>query len=105
MQEPLSGEKMWIKKLELDPVTTQGIISTESIPQITDGGFLVGPIVSGYTRGNMLYDGRPDALADALKQIYPVVMSQFEKYIDTDELGQLKEKAKEIRASNVFIGK
>ena len=32
-------------------------------------------------------------------------MSQFEKYIDTDELGELKEKAKEIRASNVFIGK
>jgi hypothetical protein len=105
MQEPISGEKMWIKKLEIEPVTTQGVICTESIPQITDGGFLVGPIVSGYTRGNTLFDGRPDALADALKQIYPVVMSQFEKYIDTDELGQLKEKAKEIRASNVFIGK
>jgi hypothetical protein len=105
MQEPISGEKMWIKKLEIEPVTTQGVISTESIPQITDGGFLVGPVVSGYTRGNTLFDGRPDALADALKQIYPVVMSQFEKYIDTDELGQLKEKAKEIRAANVFIGK
>ena len=59
MQEPISGEKMWIKKLEIEPVTTQGVICTESIPQITDGGFLVGPIVSGYTRGNTLFDGRP----------------------------------------------
>jgi hypothetical protein len=105
MQEPLSGEKMWIKKLELDPVTVRGVISTESTPQFTDGGFLVGPIVSGYTPGKILYDGRPDALADALKQIYPIVMSRFEKYIDTDELVQLKDKGKEIRASNVFIGK
>jgi hypothetical protein len=105
MQEPLSGQKMWIKKLELDPVTVQGIFSTESIPQVTPAGFLTPSVVTGYTAGKILYDGRPDAMADALKQIYPVVMSQFEKYIDTDELAQLKEKGKEIRSSNVFIGK
>jgi len=105
MQEPISGEKMWIKKLELDPVNVRGTISTESIPQITPAGFLTPPMVSGYVPGATLYDGRPDALADALKELYPVIMGRFEKYIDTDELVQLKEKAKEIRSSNVFIGK
>jgi hypothetical protein len=42
-------------------------------------------------------------LADALKQIYPVVMSQFEKYIDTDELVQLKAQGNQIRSTKVFI--
>jgi hypothetical protein len=104
MQEPLSGEKMWIKKLELDPVTMRGVIATESIPQYVQDG-CGGQQISGYSTGGILYDGRPDAIANALKEVYPVVMSQFEKYIDTDELVQLKEKGKEIRASNVFIGK
>jgi hypothetical protein len=102
MQEPLSGEKMWIKKLEIEPVVVQGDFSRDAAPQTVNG--LFGPMVTGYTAGqNVLYDGRPDALADALKQIYPVVMSQFEKYIDTDELIQLKAKGNEIRASKVFI--
>jgi hypothetical protein len=101
MQEPLSGEKMWIKKLELEPITMRGVYSTESIPQYSQDG-CGGQIISGYTPGKMLYDGRPDALADALRQIYPTVMSQFEKYIDTDELIQLKEKGKEIRAAKVY---
>jgi hypothetical protein len=101
MQEPLSGEKMWIKKLELEPVTVTGTICTESIPQFRQDECGT-PIVSGYTTGKTLYDGRPDAMASALKKIYPVVMSQFEKYIDTDELAHLKEKGKEIRAAKVY---
>lgn len=101
MQEPLSGEKMWIKKLEIEPVTMRGVYSTESVPQYGDDG-CGGQVITGYTTGKMLYDGRPDALANALKEMYPVVLSQFEKYIDTDELVQLKEKGKEIRASKVY---
>ena len=38
MQEPISGEKMWIKKLDLDPVSVQGVMCTESIPQVVNGG-------------------------------------------------------------------
>ena len=104
MQEPLSGEKMWIKKLEIEPITERGVISVESVPIYGDDG-CGNQIVTGYKPGDkILYDGRPDALANALKDMYPTVLSQFEKYIDTDELVQLKAKAKEIRSSNVFIG-
>lgn len=101
MEEPLSGEKMWIKKLELDPVSVQGVVVTEMIPQ-------VGPdqcgdqVVNGYRPGKILYDGRPDAMADALKKMYPVIMAQFDKYIDPAELVQLKQQSKEIRASKVY---
>lgn len=101
MQEPLSSEKMWIKKLELDPVSVNGVICTEYDAQYTAG--LFGPNLTGWNRGKTLYDGRPDALADAMKQIYPVVMSQFEKYIDTEELIQLKAQGDQIRSTKVFI--
>jgi len=38
MQEPLSGEKMWIKKLELDPVQQSGIEAFEAAPQYVNDG-------------------------------------------------------------------
>jgi hypothetical protein len=34
--------------------------------------------------------------------MYPVVLGQFQKYLDTDEMVQLKEKGKEIRALKVY---
>ena len=101
MQEPLSGEKMWIKKLELEPVEMRGVIATESIPQYSKDE-CGDEILSGYRPGNILYDGRPDAMASALKQMYPVIMAQFQKYLDTDEMVQLKEKGKEIRSLKVY---
>jgi len=101
MQEPLSGEKMWIKKLELEPVTMEGTIANECVPNYGNDG-CGGNMVIGYSVGNILYDGRADAMASALKQMYPVVLAQFQKYIDTDEMIQLKEKGKEIRALKVY---
>ena len=101
MQEPLSGEKMWIKKLELEPVKTLGIVANESIPQYSSDG-CGGTMVNGYTMGNVVYDGRVDAMASALKEMYPVIMAQFQKYLDTNEMVQLKDKGKEIRALKVY---
>jgi hypothetical protein len=101
MQEPLSGEKMWIKKLELEPVTMEGTIANESVPHYANDG-CGGNMVVGYSAGNVLYDGRADAMASAMKKMYPVVLAQFQKYIDTDEMVQLKEKGKEIRALKVY---
>ena len=101
MQEPLSGEKMWIKKLELEPVIMQGVVANESVPNYANDG-CGGNMVVGYSVGNILYDGRADAMASAMKQMYPVVLGQFQKYIDTDEMVQLKEKGKEIRALKVY---
>ncbi|MGH9364820.1 MAG: hypothetical protein ACRD1B_06090 [Thermoanaerobaculia bacterium] len=101
MEEPLSGQKMWIKKLQLDSVRRDGVVAFESIPEYGAGG-CGGQVVRGYKRGEIVYDGRADAMATALKEMYPVILTQFEKYIDADELVQLKEKVKEIREQKVY---
>lgn len=101
MQEPLSGQKMWIKKLELDAVQKEGVVYWEGVPQYGRGGCGETQII-GYQPGNIVYDGRVDALATALKEMYPIVMSQFQKYIDTDEMVDLKEKVQEIRSLKVY---
>ena len=101
MQEPLSGQKMWIKKLELDAVQKEGVVNWDGVPQYSSDG-CGGTSISGYLPGDVVYDGRVDALASALKEMYPRVMSQFQKYIDTDEMVALKEKVQEIRSQKVF---
>ena len=102
MQESLSGQKMWIKRLELEPVHVDGVEIFEAIPQYGNDGCGGRPLVGFDTSDKRLYVGQVDALAGALKQMYPVIISQFEKYLDTEEMMQLQEKGKEIRASKVY---
>ena len=102
MQEPLSGEKMWVKKLELEERVVDGLEAYEALPiyETRYGGqynnipyqYLV-----RYDKGKILYDGRVEAVADALKEFYPIIMEKAWTYIDTDEILNLKEKTKEIR--------
>src|SRR5258708_1439183 len=47
MQEPLSGEKMWIKKLELEPVRVSGLEIFEAVPQYRNDG-CGGQAIVGY---------------------------------------------------------
>lgn len=93
MREPLSGEKIWIKKLELDEVVENGEIAAEMVPVTKSGDIFP----SSYKPGKILHDNRPDAMADALKKIYPTVMEKFWTYINTEEMLILKTKTKEIR--------
>jgi hypothetical protein len=102
MQEPLSAEKMWIKRLELDDAIIQDIESYEAIGKYhtSRGGCfdeLEHTTLIGYDRGKLLYDGKVDAMANMLKKIYPVIMEKCWIYIDTQEVLSLKEKTKEIR--------
>src|SRR5208283_2239113 len=102
MQEPLSGEKMWIKKLDFDPIEVRGVEIYGAIP-IYQGGGCGGQQITGYnSNGNLLFDGKVDAMASALKQYYPIVISQFQKYLDPDEMVALKTKVEEIRKSKVY---
>jgi neuraminyllactose-binding hemagglutinin len=102
MQEPLSGEKMWIKKLELDTTEVRGTEIYGSTPIMRSDG-CGGQQVVGYgNTGNLLYDGRIDAMASALKQLYPTVVYQFQKYLDPDEMVALKTKGEEIRKAKVY---
>ncbi len=106
MREPLSSEKLWIKKLELDTVELKGveIFATEAqYSEVNQGILGVQQVFAGYkTTDKQLFDGKADAMADYLKTNYPVIMSKFETYLDADELLSLKEKAKEIRDRGNF---
>ena len=102
MQEPLSGEKMWIKKLELDPVKVEGVEIYEANAQYRADG-CGGQALVGYNpTAKKLYIGQTEAMASALKKMYPVILSQFEKYLDSEEMVQLKAKGQEIRALKVY---
>jgi hypothetical protein len=102
MQEPLSGEKMWIKKLELEPVKVEGVEIYEATAQYRADG-CGGSALVGYSPTNKkLYVGQTEAMAGALKKLYPVILSQFEKYLDSEEMVQLKTKGQEIRALKVY---
>src|SRR5208283_3145958 len=99
MQEPMTGEKMWLKKLEIEPIQSEGVIAQESIADYANNGGCGGPTFVGYHAGKQLYDGRADAMANALKQMYPMVLERFYKYLETEEMIMLKGKGQEIRAN------
>ena len=102
MQEPLSGEKMWIKKLELEPVQVSGVEIFEAVPRYGNDGCGGHPIIGYDATQKHLFYGQTEAMAGALKQLYPVIMSEFQRYLDSDEMVQLKEKGKEIRTRKVY---
>lgn len=83
MREPLSGEKMWIKKLDL-------------------GMFKVNYEVA-YRRGDGrrtnqdIFDTREDAVALSLGKMYPKILQTTWDYLNTDEMTVLNKKAEEIR--------
>lgn len=92
MQEPLSAEKMWVKKIELEAKVVSGVEIYEAVPK-KQGNYIV-----GYDQGKLLFNGRADAVADALKEYYPLIMQKAWVHLNTDEILNLKEKTKEIRA-------
>ncbi|MFH1725597.1 MAG: hypothetical protein ABII00_13390 [Elusimicrobiota bacterium] len=106
MQEPLSGEKLWVKKLELDPVEVKGTEAyspAHNIRIVNDpcAGQLEIPV--GLKPGeNLVFDGRSDAMATTIQNMYPVIMEKFETYLDPAEIESLKQKAKEIREHKVY---
>jgi len=107
MQEPLSGEKMWIKKLELDPVVVQGMDVYEAVEETTtttDFFFGETTVSTGkYHLGKeVLYGGKPDALASALAQLYPMIMEKFWRLVEPEEMVMLRDKGEEIRALKVY---
>lgn len=102
MREPLSSEKMWVKKLELDGNVVRGKEIYEATPVYeTRYGGQYGnepyQALVRYDHGKIVYNGRAEALGDVLKNYYPVIMAKAWTYLDTDEILNLKGKAKEIR--------
>ncbi len=102
MREPLSGEKMWVKKLELEENSVRGIEIYQAVPvyETRYGGQYNNEPYQAlvrYDMGKILYNGRGDAIADALKKYYPSIMGKAWTYLDTQEILDLKAKTREIR--------
>lgn len=89
MREPLSNEKIWIKKLELDTVRASNIVTATAVLQKPE---------YVHVPGQIEYNGSGEAVADALSQMYPIIMNKFLTYINGDEILSLKAKSQEIRA-------
>ena len=98
MREPLSGQKLWVKKLELEEREVRDVEIYEAVAVRRDqyGN------VTQWGEGKRVYSGREDALADALKDFYPTIMEKAWTYINTDEILELTEKTKEIRERKVY---
>lgn len=95
MREPLSSEKIWIKKIEVG----EDVESAEIYAGVVDLGPEPGyKYVRRYGPGKVLYDGRTDAVASIIKKMYPKIMDTIWRYINTEEILVLKEKAEEIRS-------
>jgi hypothetical protein len=92
LREPLSKEKLWVKKLELEPETTEGIEAYESIANYDGNGTL-----TGYSAGKLLYDGKQDAMADIMQKWYPVIMQKAWTYLNIQEMQAMRPQIEEIR--------
>ena len=96
MREPLSAEKMWIKKLELGTLERKyqiGVqkywVQTSSDPWAGNQG--------EWRYGEVMFNTKADALAGIVNEVYPKIMNSAWVYLNTDELTRLDDKVKEIR--------
>ena len=72
-----------------------GIEIFEAIPsryETREGLFGPYQAVVEYQGGKILYNGKEDSMADALKEMYSTIMQKFWLYINTDEILNLKAK-------------
>jgi len=79
--EPLSGEKLWVKKIDV-PVTQ--VDCTGRVEAADRARFLKGKV------------------AQLLEKVYPVVMKKTWDYMSAEELTLLKKQSQELRAKKVY---
>ncbi len=105
MLEPLSEEKMWIKKLDLGVQDFNYELAKEQ-EQYVSGSHWAGDDCSGRYQVTdyawrdtdvLIYDSRAKIFSDILKAAYPQVMKTAWTYFDTHEMLNLKAKSQEIR--------
>lgn len=89
MREPLSGEKMWVKKIDLGTHTAEyqqayALIYTNRGKTVT-------------RRSSPLFDTREDTIAKLFDTLYPKIMETAWNYLNTDEMLMLKKTGEEIR--------
>lgn len=111
LREPLSSEKIWIKKIPLQTVSKKSQTVAEQLT-VTQGGnpdLLVGrrkvsllelaaasPTVT-IRPGELIINGAEEAMADCIQDLYKPIMDTAWSYINGQEIKILKEKAAEVR--------
>ena len=103
--EPLSEEKMWVKKLDLGSQDFTYEYAPESEQYVAGTTWVSDGCGGGYNRtnyawrstGKNIYDTRAHLFSGLLKQTYPQLMNTAWKYFDAEEMINLKAKAKDIR--------
>lgn len=91
--ESLSRQKLWVKKLELEPQQIQGV-------QAFAANVETDPTTGAATRvdvGNVLYKGIEESIGDAMMKWYPVIAQKAWTYLDPEEMATLKPQVAEIR--------
>ena len=102
LNDPVSHEKLWIKRLELEPNEVQAQEIYADRPVYVDDGCGGRRLVGHNPSDIILYDGKVDAMATALKKYYPTIMEKFQTYLDIEELQVLQKQGQEIRAKKVY---
>jgi hypothetical protein len=111
MREPLSSEKIWIKKLPFQSVTKSGqvVAKAQTLVAGANYGSLQGKNkvsllelmnASGKVvvqPGEIVVDGEAEAMADCIKDSYKPILDTVWNYINGQEVKILKEKATEVR--------
>jgi hypothetical protein len=93
LREPLSTEKMWIKRLDLGTLERSYQVGVERYMYKDPSN----PWVQEWRLGEEQFNTKPDALAGILNEVYPNIMKSAWVYLNTEELLKLNEKVKEIR--------
>lgn len=83
--EPLSEQKIWIKKVNLADESENVVADLLIMPN--------GSLNTVYPN----VDNRDAALVNALNKIYPKIMQQFWNHLNTEEIKTLKKAAKDAR--------
>ncbi len=93
MREPLSGEKMWIKKLDLGTFERNYQVGVERVSKSSGDPWT--PVV--WINGDVVFNTKGDAFAYALGEIYPQIMDKAWTFINTEELLDMMGKIRELR--------
>lgn len=93
LREPLSAEKMWIKRLDLGTLERSYQVGVEKYLYQAPND----PWHQEWRYGEEQFNTKPDALASMLNEVYPKIMNSAWIYLNTEELLKLNEKVNEIR--------
>ena len=90
MLEPLSGEKMWIKRIDVDPIEEPFRRKYYTIQS------------QGRDQVRVVEDTQEQAFSTGLNKLYPKVMQQAWTYFYLEEITNVKKQADDIRKLKRF---